>query len=172
MKTILIGCMGLIVLIILSLGACTYFIVKAVDDLPPDAKRETLFAANRSLIERIDLAIRESATLAACSERLRGEIQDPKVIWLQLSEPGSSQQLETIKRETWTGNSTMVLNGAGSGTLTGKFGTHDIRIIHSQERSSTGPVFEYTIYLAVDSPHLPLLTPASEPAPTDSRTAA
>ena len=82
MKTILIGCMGLIVLIILSLGACTYFLVKTVDALPPDAKREKLFAANRSLIERIDLAIRESSTLAACSERLRVEIQDPKVIWL------------------------------------------------------------------------------------------
>ena len=151
MKTLLIGCLGLVALIILSLGACTYFIVKAVEDLPPDAKRETLFNANRSLLERIDLAIRESTTLAACSERLRLGISDPKVIWLQLSEPGSRQQLETIKRESWTGNSTMVINGAGSGTLTGKFGTHAIRIIHSQERSATGPVFEYTLYLAVDS---------------------
>ena len=84
-----------------------------------------------------------------------------------MSEPGSSQQLETIKRETWTGNSTMVVNGAGSGTLTGKFGTHDIRIIHSQERSATGPVFEYTLYLAVDSTSLftPTTAPTTAPLP-------
>ena len=165
MKTLFIGCGVLLLLLVLSIGACTYTLAKAVANQPLDAKRETLFVANRSLIEGIDKAIRESATLAACSERLRVEISDPRILWLQLRESGGTQQLDVVKRESWNGTSTVIINGAGSGTLAGKFGTREIRIIQSQERSSAGPVFEYTIYLAAGQPMPAAPVPAAPAKP-------
>ena len=161
MKTFLQGCGCLFLLGVLAMGGCGYWLWKSAQEMPPDAKRETLFATHRELIDHIDAAIRAADSFSNAAERVKAVATAADIIYLKLDESGGTQQIEVLKRLTWEGNSTMIWNGAGAGTLRTKFGTQDIRIISSSERTAAGMLVTYTLYLA-HGQVIPL-TPPSEP---------
>ena len=161
MKKLFLGCGCLVILIALAVGGGGYVMWQAVQQLPPDAKREALFVAHRSLIDQIDSAIRTATSFSNAAERISALTADPAIVYVKLSESGGTQQLDVVKRLIWEGNSTMIWNGAGAGTLRTKFGTQDIRIIQSAERTTDGMLLEYTIYLT----HGALTEVAPTPAP-------
>jgi len=163
MKKLFLGCGCLFMVIALAIGGGGYLMWQSVQQLPPDAKRETLFAAHRSLIDQLDAAIRAATSFSNAAERIAAISTDPKIVYVKLSESGGTQQLDVVKRVTWEGNSTMIWNGAGAGTLRTKFGTQDIRIIQSSERTTDGMLLEYTVYVAHGE--LTEITPAPVPAP-------
>lgn len=163
MKSLLAGCGCLFILLVLAIGGCGYLTWKSVKDMPADAKRETLFATHRSLIDGLDSAIRAADGFANAAERIKPLSVDPAILYLRLNESGGTQQLDIVKRISWEGNSTMIWNGAGAGTLRTKLGSQDIRIIQSSERTSSGMLLEYTVYVAHD--HIsPVALPDKSPA--------
>ena len=163
MKTLLAGCGCLFLLLVLAIGGCGYFTWKSVKDIPADAKRDTLYATHRSLIDGIDGAIRAADSFANAAERIKPLVSDSSIVYVRLAESGGTQQLDIVKRISWEGNSTMIWNGAGTGSLRTKLGTQDIRIIQSSERTSSGMLLEYTVYVAHGQVS-PLALPAPSPA--------
>ncbi len=148
MKSLLLGCGMVVLLVLLGIGGCTYMAWKSVAALPPDAQREALFAKHKNLIDRLDAAIRGSADFASAAERIKSEAADLNIVYLKVAESGGAQQLEVIKRTSWESSSSTVWNGAGIGKLHTKFGTQDIRIVQSHERTTAGQQIEYTVYFA------------------------
>lgn len=157
MKTLLKGCGCLFLVALLAIGGCGFWAWKSAQGMPPDAKRETLFAAHRELIGSLDAAIRAADSFGNAAERLKAVATQSDILYLKLDEAGGTQQIDVLKRLTWEGNSTMVWNGAGAGTLSTKFGTQEIRIISSSERTAAGMLVNYTLYLAHGQtvPHAP-----------------
>ena len=148
MKTLLAGCGCLFILLLLAFGSLGYFTWQSFKDMPADAKREALFATHRSLIDGIDGAIKAADGFANAAERIKPVVSDSAIVYVRLAESGGTQQLDVVKRITWDSNSTMIWNGAGAGTLKTKFGTQEIRIIESSERTSAGQLIDYTVYVA------------------------
>lgn len=148
MKTLLAGCGCLFILLLLALGGGAYFTWQSFKDMPADAKHESLFATHRSLIDGMDGAIRAADGFANAAERIKNLVSDPAILYVRLAESGGTQQLDVVKRISWESTSTMIWNGAGAGTLNTKFGSQDIRIIQSSERTSAGQLIEYTVYVA------------------------
>ena len=158
MKTLLAGCGCLFILLLLAIGGFGYLTWQSFKDMPADAKRETLFVTHRSLIDSLDGAIRAADGFTNAAERIKLVTSDPSILYVRLAESGGTQQLDVVKRIHWESDSTMIWNGAGSGTLKTKFGNQDIRIIESSERTTSGPLLNYTVYVA----HGPLVV---EPTP-------
>ena len=148
MSTLLRGCGCLLLLIILAIGGGAYSLWKVKQEMPADAQRDTLFTTHRALIDRLDTAIRAADGFTNAAERLKAVATDADLLYLRLEEAGGTQRIDVLKRLNWEGTSTVVLNGAGAGTLRTKFGTQDIRIISSSERTASGMLLTYTLYLA------------------------
>ena len=147
MKTLFMGCGCLTLIIILVGGGIGYWGWQTISTMPPDAKREVLFPANRALIERIDAIIASTDNLDDLPKALAEGIDDRKVIYLHLENLASGWKQDAIKRQVWDGQSITIWNGAGWGTLTGKFDHHEIRIIETRERTKKGHEIQYTLYL-------------------------
>jgi hypothetical protein len=148
MSTLLRGCGCLLLLIILAIGGGAYSLWKVKQEMPADAQRDTLFTTHRALINRLDAAIRAADGFTNAAERLKAIATDTDLLYLQLEEAGGTQRIDVLKRLSWEGNSTRLWNGAGAGSLRTTFGTQDIRIISSSERTATGMLLTYTFYLA------------------------
>ena len=147
MKTLFMGCGCLTLIILLVGGGIAYFGWKTVNSMPPDATREVLFPANRGLIERIDAIIASTENLDDLPLALSEGVDDRSVIYLHLQDLATGWKQDAIKRQVWDGQSTTIWNGAGWGTLTGKFDRRDIRIIETRQRTKNGREIRYTLYL-------------------------
>ena len=147
MKTLLMGCGCFTLLVILGVAGFAWMGVRAVNDMPADAKREVLFPANRSLIEKIDGVITASDDVESLEAKLKAAVDDPKVLFLHIEDSATLWRRDVIKTVSWDGKTTATWNGAGWGTLTGKFDKREIRIIDSRERTRSGHEIHYTIYL-------------------------
>ena len=147
MKTLFMGCGCLTLIILLVGGGVAYFGWQTIGTMPPDAKREVLFPANRGLIERIDAIIAGTENLDDLPKALSEGIDDRKVLYLRLEDLATGWKQDAIKRQVWDGQSITTWNGAGWGTLTGKFDRRDIRVIETRERTKKGHEIQYTLYL-------------------------
>jgi hypothetical protein len=147
MKTLFMGCGCLTLIILLVGGGAAWFGWKTVQTMPPDAKREVLFPANRALIERIDAIISSTDNLDDLPKRLAESIDDQAVIYLRLEDLATGWKQDAFKRRVWDSQSITTWNGAGWGTLTGKFEKRDIRVIETRERTKKGYEIQYTLYL-------------------------
>jgi hypothetical protein len=146
-KTVFLGCGCLTLLLVLGVAGAGWLGWKTFQTMPADAKREVLFKANRSLIERIDAVIVATDKLDDLSRNLAAAITDQRVLYLAVHERESGWKQDAIKRLTWDSHSTSTFNGAGWGTLSGKFESHPIRIIESHAALRDGRDITYTIYL-------------------------
>ena len=148
MKALLMGCGALVLLAVLAVGGCSLLVWRSFKTMPEDAKRESLFPANRTLIERIDGIIAEAEDVHVLAQRLREAISDERVLYLRLSDESSQWQEDAIKRVSWESASSSTWNGAGWGTLKTKFDSREIRIIDSRQRTRNGVDVRYLLYLA------------------------
>jgi hypothetical protein len=147
MRTFLMGCGCLTLLLVLGVAGVGWLGWRTLQGMPADAQREVLFKANRSLIERVDAVIAATDHLDDLTRNLSAGITDQRVLYLAVTERESGWKQDAIKRLTWDSHSVSTINGAGWGTLSGKFESHPIRVIESHAALRDGRDITYTIYL-------------------------
>ena len=135
MKSLLLGCGMVVLLVLLGIGGCTYMAWKTVAALPPDAQREALFAKHKNLIDRLDAAIRGSADFATAAERIKSEAALAKLAGISPI-PASSGMTSGRHRINHGGH--RQLNAAIYRTVIGRMRFHQPTIEYVTRRTTEG----------------------------------